>query len=414
MNILILSYACEPGAGSEYEVGWKVPTVMAHLHPEMNVYVVTRSTSQDSVLSGKVAELGNLHYLFYKIPSWMTYPDERRSRWGEQINYALWQLMVRNQAKKWCEEYEIDVVHHLTFNQYRTPSPGYWVERPFVLGPVGGAECISPVFYQDLEMSTLRKEKFRVKGYDRKIFKWFLTRNNAEKVILCSSRENLHRLSPYRGNATIMQIPAIGISPDDFDVRDTNPSDKTFRMICAGKAWDWKGLFFVLRSMSVAFFDKPDWNLKLVGIRFEEEQKRVIRWIEELHLENNVELIPYINREDLLRIEADCNLSVYPAFRDSGSMAVLEACALGCTSICLDAGGQDVFPDGIVLKVPIGKTYEDCIESFAKKLNWAYENPEKLDSIGKKARQWAFEEMSWEKKVEEFRKIYEKVKGYGD
>ena len=33
-HILMSAYACEPGAGSEYGVGWMVPTTMARKYPE--------------------------------------------------------------------------------------------------------------------------------------------------------------------------------------------------------------------------------------------------------------------------------------------------------------------------------------------------------------------------------------------
>ena len=42
-HILMSAYACEPGAGSEYGVGWMVPTTMARKYPEHQFYVLTRS-----------------------------------------------------------------------------------------------------------------------------------------------------------------------------------------------------------------------------------------------------------------------------------------------------------------------------------------------------------------------------------
>lgn len=38
-----------------------------------------------------------------------------------------------------------------------------------------------------------------------------------------------------------------------------------------------------------------------------------------------MELIPFIQRSDLLSMMTTCSLSVYPVFRDLGSMSVLEA-----------------------------------------------------------------------------------------
>lgn len=69
--------------------------------------------------------LNNLYFHFYDIPSWMFYKNEMKSNWGEQINYILWQLCSRTYIKKLNKEYNFDILHHLTFNQYRTPSPGF-------------------------------------------------------------------------------------------------------------------------------------------------------------------------------------------------------------------------------------------------------------------------------------------------
>lgn len=425
MNILFLAYASEPGAGSEYGVGWMVPLTMAKRYPEHEIYVVTRSRCREKIESSLNPSQGgtflsNLHFLFYDIPSWMFYKNEMTSHWGEQINYLSWQFMVRSKVKKWSIDYNIDVVHHLTFNQYRTPSPGFWLDRPFVMGPIGGAECIAPAFWQDLEEHTRKKENIRLKGKDLKIFGWFNSRSKNKKAILCSSAENLNRLSPYKGNSDMKLMPAIAYSDEDFEglsIEASSIADKPFEMIYAGKAWDWKGILIFLRAASRAFTKNSlasnlsplTFKIKLIGIRFEEEQKRVMGWVNELGLQDNVELIPFIQRSELLKMEAECDLSVYPAFRDSGSMSVLEACALGCPSICFDAGGQDIFPDDILLKVPVAGSYDECLKAFADKLLWAYNNRGELKNIGLKSQKWVKDNLTWEKKVDSFVEIYKSL-----
>lgn len=191
------AYACEPGAGSEYGVGWMVPTTMARKYPEHQFYVLTRSRCREKIekVLASDSTLANLHFLFYDIPSWMFYKNEMKSNWGEQINYLLWQLLSRRYVRKMHKTLHFDLFHHLTFNQYRTPSPGFWLDIPFVMGPIGGAECIAPAFWQDLEANTIKKEKIRREGKDLKIFSWFNNRRNNKKVILCSSDENLQRLN---------------------------------------------------------------------------------------------------------------------------------------------------------------------------------------------------------------------------
>lgn len=412
MNILIIAYAAEPGAGSEYGVGWMVPETLAKQYPEEQFYVLTRSRCKEKiekVLAEK--ELQNLHFCFYEVPKWLSHANEMKSNWGEQINYLIWQLAVRKYAKKLHRQIGFSVVHHLTFNQYRTPSPGFWMNVPFVFGPIGGAETIAPAFWQDLEEHSRRKEEIRLKGRDLKIFRWYTTRKKNKKVILCSCGENLRRLQPFAKNCEVRLLPAIAYTPDDFKTMPTQEGSKSFRMLYAGKAWDWKGIHIFLKAVKKALADNgiDDWRVKLIGIRFKEEQEKVTGWVKELGLSERVGLVPFIQRAELLQLMSTCSMSVYPAFRDSGSMSVLEASALGCPTLCFDAGGQDVFPDDILLKVDVADDYETTMTNFANKLEWAYLHRDEIKEIGLRSQQWVKENMTWDKKADDFMTIYREM-----
>ena len=413
INILILAYASEPKAGSEYGVGWNIPTLLGKKFPQYNIYVLTRSRCKEKIINELTqSPISNLHFFFYDLPKWMFYKNEMKSNWGEQINYILWQLMVKSYIKKIHRDIHFDIIHHLTFNQYRTPSPGFFLDIPFVMGPIGGAETINPSFYQDLHPHTFKKELIRKKGKDMKIFSWWCKRKNNKKIFLFSTKENMDRLTPFcNGNPSIL-LPAIAFAPKDFDsIQRDSKNNKNFLLVYAGKALDWKGIHIFLKAARKAYIENNITNflIKLVGIRYDEEQKMVMTWIKDLKLENNVELIPFIQRSDLLKLLTDCNLSVYPAFRDSGSMSVLEASALGCPTICFNAGGQDAFPDSVLLKVDVTDSYEKNLDAFAKKLKWAYENIEQTANVGKQAQIYVYKELIWEKKVERINSIYKQI-----
>ena len=415
MKILLIAYASEPGAGSEYGVGWMVPTTMAAEFPQMEIYVLTRSRCREKIerALGEL-EMRNLRFLFYDIPKWTTYPNEMKSRWGEQINYLLWQILARRFVRQLHKEIHFDVVHHLTFNQYRTPSPGFWIDIPFVMGPIGGAEKISPALWQDLEPHTLRKERFRRRGTDLPVFGWMTRRCKNRKLILCSSRENLQALKTYTSaTCRVEELAAIGYDEKDFEIAGGPRTKEQFTLIYAGKAFDWKGLHIFLRAFGHAFDmeERRQMLIYLVGIRFEDEQRKVKAWAEELGLAEQIRLVPFVPRNELLELEATCHLQVYPAFRDSGSMSVLEGCALACPTVCLDAGGQDIFDDDIVLKVKIGATYEQTVENFAERLKWAYENREQLPQIGENARRWVAQHLTWRSKVQRFVSYYHELTG---
>lgn len=412
MTILISAYACEPNAGSEYGVGWNVPTLLAYKYPQYKIYVITRSRCKGKILNElQEHPIENLHFLFYDIPHLLFYKNEMNSNWGEQINYILWQLLVKKFIKKKHKRLHFNLIHHLTFNQYRTPSPGFFLNLPFVMGPIGGAETIHPVFYQDLQKHTRKKEKIRLKGKDLKIFGWWCKRKKNKKIFLFSTQENVERLTPYCNGNKVKLIPAIAFNPKDFDINNKIYKSTRFEIVYAGKALDWKGIHIFLKAAKKAFIDRGirDFVIKLVGIRFEDEQRLVMKWVEEQQLDKNVELIPFIQRPDLLKILINCNLSVYPAFRDSGSMSVLEASVLGCPTICFNAGGQDAFPDDILLKVPVTNSYDSNLKAFADKLFWAFEHREEAQKIGDRAKKYVFEHLTWEKKVEEFNAIYQEI-----
>lgn len=413
LSILINAYACEPMAGSEYGVGWYVPTLLAKKYPEYKIFVLTRNRCRDKILKElNEHPINNLYFLFYDIPRWMFYKDEMKSNWGEQLNYLLWQLLCKGFIKKMHRKHHFDLIHHLTFNQYRTPSPGFFLDIPFVIGPVGGAETINPSFYQDLLEHTTKKERIRKNGNDLKIFGWWVKWKKNKKYFLFSTQENVARLSPYCNQYPIKLLPAIAFSPDDFK-KDTiiKKRSQLFEMVYAGKAFDWKGIYLFLKATKCAFIDHGITNfiIKLVGIRFDEEQKLVMGWVEEQGLSNNVELIPFMERSELLKMLTTCNISVYPAFRDSGSMSVLEASVLGCPTICFNAGGQDAFPDDVLLKVPVSDSYEDNLRIFAEKLKWAYCNPQETIELGLKAKEYVYANLTWENKIEAFDKVYKEL-----
>ncbi len=414
MKILYISAACEPNRGSEPGVGWNVPCHFAKEHPDSQVFLLTCPSKEDKIVSFlETHPVANLTPLYYDLPRWM-----KRTAWGRhaQMGYVLWQWLVRKLVKRWDREYGFDIIHHVTYNQYRSPSPGFFMDKPFVMGPVGGAETVNPIFYRDLSDETKKKERFRQAGADFRLFRWLNGRSDNKKHLLFSSKENEERLHAYCGNSSTSVMPAIGFDEDDFPLPNetrehTADEPHVFEMTYAGRPLDWKGLSFFLKAANRAFVQQgiQSYRIKLVGIGNDQEQEMVKRWVGENQLTHHVELIPFMPRKDLLVLLQTCDLSVYPAFRDSGSMSVLEASALACPTICFNAGGQDAFPDEVLLKIAVGNDYDETLRRFADKLSWAFCNRDSLKQIGKKAQKYVYDTLTWKKKVHAYGRLYEKM-----
>lgn len=398
MNILISAYACEPLKGSEPGVGWNLSVALAQRH---HITIVTRLKNKESIKNYlNIHPTENIEFFYYDLPQWGL---KLKKMFGTQLYYILWNLMLISKIKRWIKKHPIDLIHHITFNQYRTPAFGFFINKPFVFGPIGGAELIDTAFDQDLESETLKRERFRRKGYDFKLLGWLTKCTKEKKIIIFSALQNKTRLERVlqTNNNILHVLPSIAISPTDFDISSKQTDNDVFNMIYAGRAIDWKGLHFFLKAFGTAKEQLVKAKLTLIGIRNEKEREKVKEWMSETKLNDRVELINFLPRPELLKILANTNLFIYPAFRDSGSMAILEACALSCPSICFDAGGQDAFPNNTIVKVPVTHNdYNQTLIDFSKKLVWAYSHQDELQAYGKRAKDFVYTEMVWDKKAD--------------
>jgi glycosyltransferase involved in cell wall biosynthesis len=399
LNILLSAFRCEPGKGGEPGVGWNFAKNMATYH---NVWVLTRKSHKNLIDESLLKEpIKNLLFIYYDIPNSVIINEKKL---GEQAYYILWQIFARSAYKKVSKIVNFDLIHHVTFNQYRSPSIGFFTEKPFIMGPIGGAETISPVFFQDLALKGKLKEVWRNVGLDIFLFGLLFKLRNNPKTVVFSSKQNFQKLGKYLGKKDKSAIiPAIAIDKEDFvDYlnKKNNEVDKPFTIIYSGTAKDWKGLLLLLRAIKNAFSNESNILVKLIGIRNENENQKVLKWIYEFGIESKVQLINFMPREQVIKELSYADISVYPAFRDSGSMSVLEACALGCTVLCFDAGGQDAFPDHILIKVPVSNTsYQANLNNLSEKLKWSYTNRIESSKIGEIAQSYVFENYTWQKKV---------------
>ncbi|GHV47616.1 hypothetical protein FACS1894181_01420 [Bacteroidia bacterium] len=408
MNILISAYACEPNKGSEPGVGWNLSMALS---AKYKVFVLTRSNNKVPIDDFfRQRNRSNIQFLYYDLPCSLV---KLKKIMGTQAYYFLWHLFAYFKVKKIIIKESIDIIHHVTFNQYRTPSFGFFFNLPFVFGPVGGAEFINDVYKSELEESTIKRELLRKKGHGLKLFSFLSKLTSSPKAFLFSAQENKERLEQYikSKHYIVDTFPAIGIDVNDFSSysREVN-ANKAFTLIYAGRAEDWKGIHLFLDSLQILKANDYLFKVKLIGIRFEKERMKVLKWISEFGLDTFVQVIDFMPRNELIEQISSADLFVYPAFRDSGSMAVLEACALACPVVCFDVGGQEVFPADIILKVPVTvNSYNQIKDQFADQLVWAYNNREIICKMGINAQKIVIKNFTWEEKAKKIEIIYEEI-----
>lgn len=409
-TILMSATACLPNAGSEAGVGWNVVTQMAKYY---NVVVFTREANRKKIEDYlKEYPTNNLHFEYYDIPEcirWIFFTKKKLFRNRAIIYDLLWHIMAQHKFKRLAKKSNAILAHHVNQCQYRILSPCYILNIPTIYGPLGGAETVNEAFYQDLERKTINKENKRKEGKDRKLFRFYQKLSRGKKFFMFSCKENMERLKAYVINDIKMAIvPSIGYNKNDFSMfeRKIINVNKPFTLIYAGTLFDWKGVKLFLKAADLAYKEDFNFTIKLIGIRSTEDQEKVKKWINSTKIADKIEIIDFMPRNELIKRLSEADLFVYPAFRDSGAMAVLEACALGCPTICFNAGGQDVFPDELMLKVPVKNTYDENVIAFSEKLKYAYNNREEIYEMGKRIKKYVEDHFTWEKRIDLFKEIY--------
>jgi hypothetical protein len=105
------------------------------------VWVLTRPDESKEIIEAELDRnpIPNLHFVYFTLPFWQ---DSRC--WGEsggmQTHYYLWQIQAYFVARRLHAQIGFDVIHHVTFVKYSSPSFLSLLPVPFVWGPVGGGE----------------------------------------------------------------------------------------------------------------------------------------------------------------------------------------------------------------------------------------------------------------------------------
>lgn len=407
MKILLSAYACEPGRGSEAGVGWNVCCGMAKYH---EIWVLTQAKHRSAIEAElKRNPVSGLHFVYFELPPLARFWDHRQQ--GEWFYYYLWQIGIYSIAQKLLREHSFDLVHHITLNQYRTPSFGFQLKDvPFVFGPVGGAEIIPLQLFRDLSLATTLKESVRIidatlprirKIKPKNVF-WLFTNPATKK------RFESHL---YENNWAI--LAPLGIQVDELSISNVKPTEPNtkFRLLYAGRLDDWKGISFLLKVLQITVnrVGKESIHLEIIGATSEKAKKKARDLISSFNLEENVSIIGFLAREKLLKRYAEIDVFVYPAFRDSGSMAILEAYANACPVLCLDIPSQYFIPDKIALKVPLQGSYSEIVKKFVEKLVWAMGRREEIREMGYRGYTYIAEYFTWDNKLKQIEEIYEQA-----
>lgn len=412
MKVLLSAYACEPNRGSEPAIGWNNAKAIAQYH---KVWVFTSQCYQ----AGIEAELTrnpipNLHFVYLNPFGWVYdwSQEGKRPIWDAHLHYYLWQIWAYFVARSLHQTIGFDIVHHVSYVKYYTPSFLALLPIPFIWGPVGGGESAPGVFWRDFS--------FRGKVYEitRSLVRWIgehdpFVRLTARKSRLIwatsqSTANRIQHLAAGRGGRILVE-PQIGISETEIPqlAETALLNHSPTRFVSATRLLHWKGLHLGIRAFAQAKLDDVEYWILGTG----PERKRLQRLAEELGVNHQIKFwnkLPYEQYIAMYDLN-QCIALVHPSLHDSGSFTCIEAMAAGCPVICLDFGGYaEHVPEQAVYKVP-AISPEQSVDGIAKAMQQLAYSPNLRQQMSQAGQKVVKELHTWEAKAHIIHQTYEHV-----
>lgn len=401
LRVLILAYACEPGAGSEPGTGWNMARHLAEHH---EVTVITRANNKDAI-NAATGTPDCLHFEFIDPPTWL-YPLKKRGIIPTQLFYLFWQMAVSSYIKKSHKKY--DIAHQLTFNSFETPPLCFFhMDAAKIWGPVGGGQiCYSGLFGYlgplGFVKEFLRNLRVACSTYNP------ITRRIVElcSMVLFANNETRERLDPHCRKSKYRMID-VGVDMERFEPALQRSNNRPITFLAVGKLLPRKGCALMIRSFSAFSIKHPDAILKVVGEG--SDRKRLVKMIEKHGLEGKVKFLGGFDHEEMVRIYTDADVFLFPSIRDTSGSVILEAMSMELPVICLNHQGvAQIIDDYSGIRIPVNGNAE-IISSMAEAMCLLASNPSMRERMGRQGRAEVRAKYDWKSKAALISNLYWEV-----
>lgn len=422
LNILINSYTCCPGMGSEQGMGWNW---IINLAKYCNLYIISEGEyrGQVEVWMSKPhhAELASrMHFYWIPVSSKVRSMCWDQGDWRFYWYYARWQRKTAQLARSICKRYHIDVLHQL--NMIGFHEPGYLADVsketgiPLIWGPVDAKERF-PMAYAE-SAPTYVRWKLRVKNF----LTWYSllfscrirkTVKQSRFVVSASSNSVRTFRKYYRIESPL--INETGCYPTDItsatavrppvvpEEEVAEPSPKRFKLLWVGKFLFRKQLGMALRTLSL--LPQQDIELHIVGGGDEAPYREMAQ---QLGVSNRIVWHGEIPRSEVLALMHECDLFFFTSVAEGTPHVVMEAISCGLPILCINTCGHgDCVTPKVGVKVSLNRPDWTC-RNFAETITRLYKDRALLNKLSTQCKV-RIEELSWEARIHQMLVLYEQA-----
>jgi len=338
MKVLLSTYSCFPCQTSEPGNAWRAINEALKEH---EVWAVIADAHQYRELTEPVLQknpLPNFHPIFQRLPDAYQWLASRGSTTA--IYYHLWQEGLRKTVCELHAKVKFDLVHHVTYGRYWSPSGLRELNLPFIWGPVGAAESAPKSFVEELPL------QYRFKEFARDTAKSFCERTAAVRdtaraatIAIGVTRESCDALKRL-GARRVEQMPQIALTDKDLAqfAALPDPPPGPFRAICVGRHVHWKGFYLAIRAF--AQFAKKSADAELWIVNDGPFRAELEKTAAQTGVASRVKFFGTLPKySDVLEKIGQSHVLLHPALHEAFGNVCAEAMAAGRPVGCLDIGG---------------------------------------------------------------------------
>lgn len=412
-TILINCCYISPVRGSEWSVAWNHIIYMSKffklivLYGTSEWYIGEKSTLDKWLDNNRIE---NVEFVYVK-PSLLTCLGEWLNKKGFIFAHypaiKIWQRDAYKLAKRIIEDKEIDLIHHLGPIGYREPGFLWKIERPYIWGPIGGANNAPKGLMKGLPISAKLKQKIRSVTNQFK-FKYNVRLRNAVKatdVLLTATSENHDKFKYYFKKESIIKPENSIIGDFSFNLDKYLGYDK-LRLIVVGRLDAGKAVNILLEAISL-MRNKDRIILDIVGDGPQKNQ--LVKQAQHLKINDQIIWHGLLPRGKAIEIFSAAHLHVICSISEGNPTTIWEAMIYGVPTLSFDhCGMHDSLKENIGWLIPIKELYDENIQSLANALDDLIINPKLLKVMAINTMESA-QNNTWEKRALFFKKLYEDV-----
>lgn len=350
-TIVVTAYAVDPTKGSEDGMGWNFSQ---QLGEQFDVIVYTRENNV--IKACEYNKYKNIKYKGYDLPYFLRF--WKKGKRFSLLYYFLWQiglaLHIRSERKNY------DLAYNLNFHNDWTPTFLWITNLPYIWGPVGHHPRIPRTFMYEDTSYVLEVCKYLVKQYFWRISLIHRTAIKRASHIFTMHSDSFRVMSKVSDKVSIETSVASSAMVQDHDRESTKTS--TFTLLFVGRLVSLKGVMILLDVM----IRLPiNYKLRIIG---DGPLDSVLKdKIEAYNLEDRVIIIPWMERNEVLKEYKKADAFFFPSFEGAG-MVVVEAMSMALPVICFNNSGPGEIIGDLGFRVDLENDKEKILQSFAEKI----------------------------------------------